>query len=31
MKVSQGSHNWEACAALKNADGGLLEGWQDKF
>ena len=31
MKVSQGSHNWEGCAALKNADGGLLEGWQDKF
>ena len=31
MKVSQGGHNWEACAALKNADGGLLEGWQDKF
>ena len=31
MKISQGSHNWEACAALKNADGGLLEGWQDKF
>ena len=31
MKVSQGSHNWEACAALKNVDGGLLEGWQDKF
>ena len=31
MKVSQGSHNWEACAALKNADGGLLDGWQDKF
>ncbi|MBO7620871.1 MAG: HEAT repeat domain-containing protein [Victivallales bacterium] len=31
MKVSQGSHNWEACAALKNADGGLLEGWQDNF
>ena len=31
MKVSQGGNNWEACAALKNADGGLLEGWQDKF
>lgn len=31
MKVSQGSHNWEACAALKNVDGGLLEGWQNKF
>ena len=31
MKVSQGSHNWEACAALKNTDGGLLEGWEDKF
>ena len=31
MKISQGSHNWEACAALKNVDGGLLEGWQDKF
>ena len=31
MKVSQGGHNWEACAALKNVNGGLLEGWQDKF
>ena len=31
MKVSQGGNNWEACAALKNVDGGLLEGWQDKF
>ncbi|MBO4526000.1 MAG: HEAT repeat domain-containing protein [Victivallales bacterium] len=31
MKISQGGHNWEACAALKNANGGLLEGWQDKF
>ncbi len=31
MKVSQGGHNWEACAALKNVDGGLLDGWQDKF
>ena len=31
MKISQGGHNWEACAALKNADGGLLEGWEDKF
>ena len=31
MKVSQGSHNWEACAALKNLNGGLLEGWTDKF
>ncbi|MBP5672433.1 MAG: HEAT repeat domain-containing protein [Victivallales bacterium] len=31
MKISQGSHNWEGCAALKNADGGLLEGWEDKF
>jgi len=31
MKVSQGGHNWEACAALKNANGGLLEGWTDKF
>ena len=31
MKVSQGGHNWEACAALKDPNGGLLEGWQDKF
>ncbi|MBQ9447056.1 MAG: HEAT repeat domain-containing protein [Victivallales bacterium] len=31
MKISQGGHNWEACAALKNVDGGLLEGWEDKF
>ena len=31
MKVSQGGHNWEACAALKNVNGGLLEGWTDKF
>ena len=31
MKVSQGGHNWEACAALKNVNGGLLEGWVDKF
>ena len=31
MKISQGGHNWEGCAALKNADGGLLEGWEDKF
>ncbi|MBR4901285.1 MAG: HEAT repeat domain-containing protein [Victivallales bacterium] len=31
MKISQGGHNWEACAALKNPDGGLLEGWTDKF
>ena len=31
MKVSQGGHNWEACAALKNVNGGLLDGWTDKF
>ena len=31
MKISQGTNDWEGCAALKNLDGGLLEGWEDKF
>ena len=31
MKISQGTNDWEGCAALKNPDGGLLEGWEDKF